>query len=51
MRPLPRGELALGDNAFEIVIPVNRLLGQKVTALTVRMPDRLTARASLALAG
>jgi signal transduction histidine kinase/HAMP domain-containing protein len=43
------GSWHLGDNAFEIVIPVTDVLGQKVTALTVRMPGSFTARASLAL--
>jgi len=43
------GQWHLGDNAFEIVIHVADVLGQKVTSLTIQMPGSFTARASFAL--
>lgn len=39
----------IGENAYEIEMPITDILGRKVTALTIRMPGSFTSLANAAL--
>lgn len=43
------GSWHLGENAFEAVIPVTDILGQEVTAISIRLPGSFSSLASIAL--